>query len=220
MAEYVKRLLLFGPPGAGKGTQAARVSDRLGVKHIDTGSIIRENIDQKTPLGLEAQSYVEKGDLVPDDVIIRLIEDRLSWDDVKDGWLLDGFPRSLDQARALSNMGPENSEPVERVIFLEVPEDRLVERLSGRRICTKCKGVFNVATLTPDDKELCPLCGGALERRPDDSPEAIRNRFKVYRESTEPIAHYYEKRDLLVRVNGAGEIEEVTERVMSACRRD
>jgi adenylate kinase len=220
MADYFKRLLLFGPPGAGKGTQAENVSGKLGIRHIDTGSIIRENIDEKTPLGLEAQSYVERGELVPDDVIIRLINDRLNRDDVKDGWLLDGFPRSPDQARALSEMGPSNTEPVQRVIFLEVPEETLVKRLSGRRICTKCRGVFNIATLPPEENELCALCGGELTTRPDDRPEAIHNRFRVYRESTEPIAEYYEKRGLLVRVDGTGEIEEVTDRVMDACKAD
>jgi len=220
MADYVKRLLLFGPPGAGKGTQAANVAGRLGIKHVDTGSMIRENMDQGTPLGLEARSYVERGELVPNDVIIRLIDDRLNRDDVASGWLLDGFPRSLDQARALSEMGPDNSEPVERVIFLEVPEEVLVKRLSGRRICSKCKGVFNIATLPPDEKDLCPLCGGELITRPDDNPEAIRNRFRVYRESTEPIGEYYENRGLLVRVDGTGEIEEVTDRVMNACKAD
>jgi len=216
MTDYVKRLLLFGPPGAGKGTQAARVSELLGVRHIDTGSIIRENISKQTPLGLEARSYVEKGELVPDATIIKLIEDRLGWDDVKDGWLLDGFPRSLEQAKALSVMGPGGTEVVERVVFFEVPEELLLKRLTNRRVCVDCKAVYNLVTLAPVNEGICDKCGGELIQRADDNEESVKTRFRVYRESTAPIAEYYEEKGLIVRVDGSGPVEEGTKRTMTA----
>lgn len=206
---------MFGPPGAGKGTQAARVSELLGVKHIDTGSIIRDNIRNETDLGVEAKSYVDKGDLVPDDLIIRLIADRLRQDDVRDGWLLDGFPRSLEQARALSKMGPDGGEIVGRVVILEVPEDLLLQRLTSRRICGNCKAVYNVLTLKSKEEGVCDKCGGELIQRADDNEEAVRNRFRIYRESTAPIADYYSELGLIVRADGTGTVEEGTERIMT-----
>lgn len=207
---------MFGPPGAGKGTQAARVSELLGVKHIDTGSIIRDNISNETDLGVEAKSYVDKGDLVPDDLIIRLIADRLQQDDVRDGWLLDGFPRSLEQARALSKLGPAGGEIVGRVVFLEVPEDLLLQRLTSRRICGSCKAVYNILTLKSKEEGICDKCGGETIQRADDNEEAVRNRFRVYRESTAPISDYYSELGLIVRVEGSGTVEEGTERIMAA----
>lgn len=216
MTDYVKRLLLFGPPGAGKGTQAARISERLGIKHIDTGSIIRDNINNQTELGLEAKSYVDRGDLVPDELIIRLIADRLGQPDVKAGWLLDGFPRSLEQAKALSTLGPGGTEPVERVVFFEVPEKLLLQRLTSRRICSDCKAVYNILTLKPGIEGICDICGGKLMQRADDNEESVRNRFRVYRESTEPIADYYKEKGLIVRVEGTGTVEEGTERTLTA----
>lgn len=206
---------MFGPPGAGKGTQAARVSELLGVKHIDTGSIIRDNIRNETDLGVEAKSYVDKGDLVSDDLIIRLIADRLRQDDVRDGWLLDGFPRSLEQARALSKMGPDGGEIVGRVVILEVPEDLLLQRLTSRCICGNCKAVYNVLTLKSKEEGVCDKCGGELIQRADDNEEAVRNRFRIYRESTAPIADYYSELGLIVRADGTGTVEEGTERIMT-----
>jgi len=219
MKGHVKRILLFGPPGAGKGTQAAAIADRLGIVHVDTGSIIRENIRTGTPLGLEAGAYVEKGELVPDELVIRLIADRLEKPDVADGWLLDGFPRSLEQAKALSEMG-DGDEPVERVVFIDVPENLLVERLTSRRICSGCKAVYNLQTMPPSEPDRCDKCGGRLTQRADDNEESVRNRFRVYRESTAPIADYYEEKGLIVRVDGTGTVGEVTERIMSALAAD
>lgn len=216
MTDYVKRLLLFGPPGAGKGTQAARVSELLGIGHVDTGSIIRDNIKNQTDLGLEAKAYVDRGDLVPDELIIRLIEDRLQHDDVSHGWLLDGFPRSLEQAGALSRMGPDGAEIVERVVFLEVPEDLLLQRLTSRRICGTCKTVYNILTLKPKEEGICDKCRGELIQRADDNEESVRNRFRVYRESTAPIADYYGEKGLIVKVDGTGTVGEGTERIMTA----
>jgi adenylate kinase len=218
MTDYVKRLLLFGPPGAGKGTQAAKVAELLGIKHIDTGSIIRDNIRTGTKLGLEAKAYVDRGDLVPDELIIRLIKDRLRQDDVKKGWLLDGFPRSLDQAKALSKMGFKNREVVEKVVFLEVPESLLLQRLTSRRICGKCKAVYNIITLKPKKDGTCDVCEGELIQRADDNEESVRTRFRVYYESTAPIADYYDKKGLIVRVDGTGSVEEGTERIMAVLK--
>jgi len=216
MGEKVKRLLLFGPPGAGKGTQAAFIAHALGIPHIDTGSIIRENIREKTPLGLEAKAYVEKGELVPDELVIRLVKDRLGKPDAKDGFLLDGFPRSLVQAEALSKMGSGGTEIVDRVVFINVDEDILIERLSSRRICSSCKAVYNMITIPPVKDEICDKCGGNLIRRPDDSEEAIRNRFRVYREETSPISVYYRDNNLLTEVGGMGTVEEVTSRILKS----
>ncbi len=217
MTEYVKKLLIFGPPGAGKGTQASRVTQDLGIPHIDTGSMIRENIARKTPLGLEAQSYVEKGELSPSEMVIRMISDRLKWDDAVNGWLLDGFPRSIEQAEALSVMGPDGGEVVERVLFIEVPEELLVQRLTSRRICGSCGAVYNLITLKPSKEGICDKCDGELIQRADDNEESVRNRFRVYRESTAPIADYYEGRGLIVSVDGQGGVEEVNERILAAC---
>ncbi len=221
LTRYVKRLLLFGPPGAGKGTQAAVIAERLGIKHVDTGSIIRENIKSGTPLGLEAKAYVEKGELVPDELIIRLIADRLKKDDVSEGWLLDGFPRSLEQARALSGMGRNGGETVERVIFLEVADEVLLRRLTNRRICPKCKAVYNLVTdMRPKKDGICDKCGSGLIQRADDNEESVRTRFRVYRESTAPIADYYGKKGLIVKVSGEGPVEEGAERIMAALMAD
>ena len=206
----------MGPPGAGKGTQAAIVSERLGVPHIDTGGIIRDNIQDRTPLGLEAKEYVDRGELVPDDLIIRLIEDRLNKPDAAEGWLLDGFPRSIAQAEALSRMGPRGGEAVERVVFMEVPEDLLVRRLTSRRVCPVCKSVYNVITMPPRKDGVCDKCGAELVQRTDDNEESIRNRFRVYHSETAPIADYYKRKGLLVEVDGAGELEEGTERILAA----
>ncbi|HDS29691.1 MAG TPA: adenylate kinase [Firmicutes bacterium] len=216
MTVKIKRLLLFGPPGAGKGTQAAKVAKRLGIPHIDTGSIIRDNIKNNTPLGVEAKSYVEKGELIPNELVIRLIADRLSQPDAKEGWLLDGFPRSLEQARALSSLGPNGGEAVEKVVSLEVDENLLVQRLTSRRICPDCKAVYNVITLKPKVDGICDKCSGQLIQRPDDNEESIRTRFRVYHEETAPIADYYREKGLLVSIDGSGTVEEGTERIMDA----
>ncbi len=212
----MKRLLLFGPPGAGKGTQAASIAGILGIPHIDTGRLIRENIVNETPLGKEAKDFVEKGELIPDDLTIKLIAERLTHDDVQSGWLLDGFPRSIDQARALSDFGPDGIEVVEKVVFLNVPEELLVQRLTSRRICGSCKAVYNVITLKPSSDGVCDKCGGELVKRADDNEEAVRNRFRVYHESTAPIADYYLEKGLLETVDGTGTVEEGTGRILAA----
>jgi adenylate kinase len=216
MANKIKRLLLFGPPGAGKGTQAAIVAKKLGIPHVDTGSIIRDNIRSETPLGVEAKSYVTKGELVPDELVIRLVADRLQKDDAKDGWLLDGFPRSLVQAKALSKMGVDGGEVVDMVVFIDVPEEPLVKRLTSRRICGSCKAVYNLETIPPTKENICDTCGGMLTQRPDDNEQSVRTRFRVYHDETAPIADYYRAKGLLVRVEGMGGVEEITKKILKA----
>jgi adenylate kinase len=216
MTGNVKRLLLFGPPGAGKGTQAAVVAKRLGIPHIDTGSIIRDNIKSETPLGVEAKNYVAKGELVPDELVIRLVADRLKKDDAVKGWLLDGFPRSLVQAKALSKFGPGETEVVQKVVFIDVPAESLIKRLTSRRICQGCKGVYNLVTLPPAKEGVCDTCGGDLIQRADDNEESVRTRFRVYHDETAPIADYYQAKGLLDKVDGSGEVEEVTDRILKA----
>ncbi|HEX9744375.1 MAG TPA: adenylate kinase [bacterium] len=215
MGSYVNKLLLFGPPGAGKGTQAAIVAERIGVPHIDTGSIIRENITGNTELGKEAKKYVEAGELVPDELVIRLVKDRLTWDDTQAGWLLDGFPRSIRQAEALSDLSPGGSETVEAVVFIDVPEDSLVARLTSRRICPECKAVYNLITLPPKKNDVCDKCGHeGLIQRTDDNEESVRTRFRVYHNETAPIAEYYEKKKILRKVDGVGAVDEITSRIL------
>jgi adenylate kinase len=216
MTGNVKRLLLFGPPGAGKGTQATVVAKRLGIPHIDTGSIIRDNIKSGTPLGIEAKNYVAKGELVSDELVIKLVADRLKKDDALKGWLLDGFPRSLAQAKALSKMGSGNGEVVEKVVFIDVPAESLIKRLTSRRICQGCKSVYNLVTLPPSKEGVCDTCGGDLIQRADDNEESVRTRFRVYHDETAPIADYYLEKGLLVKVDGSGEVEEVTARILKA----
>lgn len=209
------KLLLFGPPGAGKGTQASIVAGKLGIPHIDTGSIIRDNIKNGTELGIEAKGHVEKGELVPDELVIRLVADRLTWEDASEGWLLDGFPRSIGQARALSTLGVNGGEAVDKVIFIDVPEEPLVRRLTSRRICPECKAVYNLVTLPPSKENICDKCGHkGLIQRADDNEESVRTRFRVYHSETSPIAEYYRAKNVLYKVDGSGGVDEVTSRVL------
>lgn len=182
------KLIFLGPPGAGKGTQAAGVSAHLRVPHISTGDMFRSAIRNATPVGLEAKKYLDAGELVPDSVVIDMVRERLSMADCQDGYLLDGFPRTVDQAVALD----EISEP-DAVVDIQVPDDRLMDRLTGRRICEKCSGTFHISKLA--DEHICPVCGGAVYQRDDDQPETISVRLRAYHEQTEPLIGYYSGQD-------------------------
>lgn len=178
------KLIFLGPPGAGKGTQASGVSAHLGVPHISTGDMFRSAIKNETPTGLEAKRYIDAGQLVPDSVTIAMVRERLAMDDCKAGYLLDGFPRTVDQAIALDQISAPDA-----VVDIDVPDGRLLSRLTGRRVCGKCQGTFHVSKMA--DEKICPVCGGEVYQRNDDKPETIATRLKAYHEQTEPLIGYY-----------------------------
>lgn len=196
------RVVLFGPPGAGKGTQATVLKDELGIPHISTGDMLREAVRAGTELGREAQSYMERGALVPDELILRMMEERLRQPDTARGYILDGFPRTVAQAEALDAMLNRLGMQIDAVIDLQVPEEELVRRLSGRLVCPSCQAIYQTQTRPPKVEGKCDQCGGDLIVRPDDRPEAVRNRLVVYRKQTAPLIAYYQHKKLLHSVDG------------------
>lgn len=210
------RAILLGPPGAGKGTQAKMLTERYGVPQVSTGDILRAAVAAGTPLGKEAKTYMDRGALVPDEVVIGIVRDRLGEPDCRKGYLLDGFPRTVAQAEALTRMLKKLGAPLPRVVSLEVAEEELVKRLSGRRTCQGCGALFHVEFHPPRVEGTCDKCGGRLIEREDDKEETIRRRLQVYRKQTEPLIGYYENQGLLETVNGLGETGEVFARVSKA----
>lgn len=205
-------LILLGAPGAGKGTQAAVISERLNIPQISTGNIIREALRSGTQMGLKAKSYMDAGKLVPDEVVIGIIKDRLQADDCKDGFILDGFPRTIPQAEALDEMGVV----IDKVIDIEVPDDVIVTRLSGRRVCEKCGRPYHIVDLKPRVEGICDDCTGALIQRKDDHIDTVKNRLDIYHSETEPLKGYYEAQGKLSVVVGQGKVEETTALTMAA----
>lgn len=210
------RVILLGPPGAGKGTQAKMLSERYDVPQISTGDILRAAVGAGTPLGKEAKAYMDRGALVPDEVVIGIVRDRLAEPDCQGGYLLDGFPRTVAQAEALTHMLRDLGAPLPGVVNLDVGEGELVRRLSGRRTCQGCGELFHVEFHPPRVEGTCDKCGGTLIQREDDREETIRRRLQVYREQTEPLIGYYKTQGLLKTVNGLGETEEIFGRISSA----
>lgn len=186
------RIVILGPPGSGKGTYASRLTKKLEIPHISTGDMVREEIRARTELGKKIKEYSDKGELVPDEIIINLLAERLKKPDAKEGFILDGFPRTLGQAEALENMSK-----IDLVINLKVPDEIIIQRLSNRLICKRCGAIYNRLTLKPKVNEVCDMCGGELYQREDDKPEVIRERLKVYRRNTEPLIEYYRRKSLL-----------------------
>jgi adenylate kinase len=215
MPTYV---VLLGAPGAGKGTQAVTISEEMGLPHISSGDIFRENLKNETELGKEAAQFINAGELVPDDLTIKMIEDRLSRPDCKDGAVLDGFPRTAPQAAALDEMLKKFDGQVDVVPFIDVPTEELVKRLSGRIVCKKCGAtfhkVFNPYTVCPSGEDHSEY----LYQREDDKEETVRNRIKVYLANTSPLIEYYEEHDVLARVNGDQDIEAVREDVLAVLK--
>ena len=190
------RIVMLGPPGAGKGTYASRLTVRLGIPHISTGDMVREEIKKQTDLGLKIKEYSDRGALVPDEIIIKLLAERLRKPDCNRGFILDGFPRTISQAEALENIAK-----IDLVINLNVPDDIIIARLSNRLICSKCGAIYNLLTLKPKKEGVCDKCGGKLYQREDDKPEVIKERLNVYRKQTEPLIEYYAKKGLLRNVS-------------------
>ncbi len=206
------KLIFLGAPGAGKGTQAEIVSEKLSIPTISTGNIIREALKNGTETGLKAKSYIDAGKLVPDDVVINIIKERLAKDDCANGFILDGFPRTIAQADALDAMGVN----IDKVIDIEVDDDAIMQRLSGRRVCASCGSSYHLLYKKPAKDGICNLCGGELVQRKDDSPETISDRLKVYHEQTEPLKNYYEKKGKLRIVIGQEEVADTTALTLKA----
>lgn len=205
-------LILVGPPGAGKGTQGEILSKRLGIDTISTGVMLRTAIKEQTEVGKLAEKYINDGKLVPDDVIVAIVKERLSQPDCEKGFILDGFPRTVPQAEALTASGVK----IDKVLSLEVDDSVIVERLSARRECSKCGAPYSVLYKKPVTEGKCDKCGGELIQRADDNPETIQNRLNVYHEQTEPIKAYYEKAGLLVKAEGADSVDDTTKNVFKA----
>ena len=205
-------LILLGAPGAGKGTQAEVICDKLGVPTISTGNIIREALSKGTEMGIKAKSFIDAGQLVPDEVVIGIIKERLAKDDCKNGFILDGFPRTIPQAEALDAMGVV----IDKVIDIEVPDDKIVQRLSVRRVCVDCGASYHLEYKKPEKEGICNVCGGKLVQRKDDHPDTVLDRLKVYHEQTEPLKDYYSKAGLLKVVEGQEEVAATTALTLKA----
>lgn len=208
------RIILLGPPGAGKGTQAARICETYNIPHISTGDLFRENMNNDTPLGKKAKEYMAKGLLVPDDLVVDMVEERLTHDDVVSaghGFLLDGFPRTVFQAEALDAISKKNDLEIDFAINLEVPLDVLVERISGRRICPTCQATYHVKFNQPKIEGICDLDNATLYQREDDKAETVQKRIEVYQEQTEPLIAFYKEKQKIVNINGLQNMNDVFE---------
>ena len=210
------RTILLGPPGAGKGTQAAKIVEKYGIPHISTGDIFRENIKKGTELGKKAQEYMNRGELVPDDLVIEIATTRLLEDDCKNGFLLDGFPRTVYQAEKLDEFLQSHDSKIDNVIDIAVGKDELIERLTGRRVCKSCGASFHVVNIPPKQEGICDYCGGELIQRADDNLETVTNRIDVYEAQTMPLIDYYEKAGNLVHIDGSTGLENVFADIVSA----
>lgn len=205
-------LVLFGPPGAGKGTQSQFICEKFNLTHISTGDLLRAAVKNQTPLGLEAKKLMDKGALVPDSVVISLIKDEKK-KQKKSGLLLDGFPRTTAQAEALEELLKSDGKGVKKALFLEVDRGLLKSRLTGRRVCSSCGATFHIELKPPQKDSVCDVCGGRLEQRPDDRAEVIDNRLEVYDKNTAPLKEYYKRQGLFVSVDGVGQPEQVFQRI-------
>ena len=206
------KIIFLGAPGAGKGTQAEIVAEKFGIPTVSTGNIIREALKNGTEMGLKAKSFIEAGQLVPDEVVIGIINERLAKDDCKNGFILDGFPRTIPQAEALDAMGIS----IDKVVDIEVPDENIMERMTGRRVCGTCGASYHLMFKKPLKDGICDSCGGELVQRKDDAPETVSDRLKVYHEQTDPLKDFYGKAGKLSVVEGLGTVSEITERVLKA----
>ena len=206
------KIIFLGPPGAGKGTKAEIVAERLGIPTISTGAIIREAIKSGSPMGVEAKKFIDAGNLISDDVVIGIVKERLAKSDCKRGFILDGFPRTVSQAIALNDMGVI----IDRVVFIDVPDEIIFDRMSGRRVCQKCGATYHVTDHPSKAGDFCEKCGGELIVRSDDAPEVVHSRLEVYHTTTEPLYDYYVAQGNLVTVDGLGSVEETIARTFRA----
>ena len=209
------RLVFLGAPGVGKGTQAEMVAAKLAIPKISTGDLLRTGVAQKTPLGLEAQQYMTRGELVPDNVVIGLVAEKIASSECEKGFILDGFPRTILQADALSGILQEQEVTLDRVIYFVIPREEVVKRLSGRRSCSACSAVYHVDYVPPKQEGRCDECGAALVQRSDDKRETVESRLVVYEEQTAPLIDYYQEKRVLAELDGAGSVEQVQGRLLA-----
>lgn len=210
------KIILLGPPGAGKGTQAKLVSQEYSIPHISTGDIFRKNISEQTPLGIEAKKYLDKGHLVPDEVTINIVKDRLGIDDCKNGFLLDGFPRTVHQAEALDLFLNQNNSSIDVVLLIDVPKELIFDRMTGRRICPSCGASYHVKFNPPKLKNKCDICHNDIIQRKDDTQDTVKDRLDVYEKQTEPLINYYKKQGVILKIDGNGEIDQVFKKIKGA----
>ena len=203
------KLIMFGAPGAGKGTQAVKISEKLNIPTISTGAVIRSEIEKGSEIGLQVQDIIKKGELVSDDIVLKMVEIRLQQPDCANGFILDGFPRTIPQAEGLEKLGYE----IDHVIDIDVSDETIIDRLSGRLECPKCHAIFHKTTKKPQVEGICDLCGDKLQTRADDNPEVIKNRLNVFHEQTEPLKEYYSKKGLVITVGELGSVEKITEEI-------
>lgn len=209
------KIIMLGAPGAGKGTQAKKIADKYGIPHISTGDIFRANIKGGTELGMKAKSYMDQGQLVPDDVTIGMLLDRISEADCADGYVLDGFPRTIPQAESLTKALENRGEKMEYAIDVDVPDANIVSRMSGRRACLACGATYHVVTIPPKQEDICDGCGETLVQREDDKPETVQKRLTVYHDQTQPLIEYYKQAGMLVTVDGTKDLNDVFADIVS-----
>ena len=207
------KIVLLGPPGAGKGTQAKSISNRYSIPHISTGDIFRKNISENTPLGIEAKKYIDNAQLVPDEVTINMVKDRLTHDDCREGYLLDGFPRTVQQAEALEEFLHNRSEKIDTALLIDVPMSFILERMTGRRVCPSCGASYHVKFNPPSTEGKCDVCGSDIIQRKDDTEETVSERLDVYQNQTQPLIDFYKNREQLSVVDGTKAINEVFESI-------
>lgn len=209
------KIVMLGAPGAGKGTQAIKIADKYDIPHISTGDIFRANIKGGTELGQKAKSYIDKGELVPDEVTIGMLLDRIAQDDCKNGYVLDGFPRTIPQAESLTEALKSQDDKIDFALNIDVPDEAIIERMSGRRACPKCGATYHIVYAAPKAENICDKCGTELIIRSDDKPETVKDRLNVYHQQTEPLIAYYKAAGVLREVDGTQELPKVFEDVVA-----
>ena len=209
------KIIMLGAPGAGKGTQAKMIAEKFGIPHISTGDIFRANIKNGTDLGKKAKEYMDKGQLVPDELTVEILLDRVANDDCKNGYVLDGFPRTIPQADVLDKELTKLGDKVDFAINVDVPDENIVRRMSGRRACLKCGATYHIEHIPPKKEGICDKCGSELVQREDDKPETVQNRLSVYHEQTQPLIDYYDKKNILKTVDGTKDMQEVFNEIVN-----
>lgn len=209
------KIVLLGAPGAGKGTQAKKIAEKFDIPHISTGDIFRENIKNQTQLGKKAKEYIDQGLLVPDELVLELIIDRLNEPDCKNGYVLDGFPRTIPQAIALDEALDKKNDRIKHAIDVDVPDEVIIRRMSGRRVCLNCGRTYHIETLRPKVEGICDYCDSKLVLREDDKQETVQKRLKVYHEQTQPLLDYYKKKGILYSVNGTKDIDDIYNEIIN-----